>query len=427
LPQARIVLATFGSLGDLHPFLALARGLQSRGHTVVVATLPSYGSRVEEAGLPFHAIGPDIEEFGDEADFMANVMDQNRGLEFIIRRMVMPNLKRSYQEIKPIVADADMLITHPLAYGAQLYAEKHAARLAWVSVALAPSSLWSAYDPPVLPPMPWLAKLQPLGPRFFRPLMRLLQKGLDPWVRPWHALRKELGLPKTKHNPLFEGQFSPALTVCMFSGLFASPQPDWAANARATGFVFYDGPQEIEPSNDLVSFLRDGEPPLVFTLGSSAVMDAGDFYAQSMQAAKLLGRRALLLIGRDPRNRPRGELPRDIFACEYAPYAKVFPHASAVIHQGGIGTTAEVLRAGKPMLVMPFGFDQFDNAARAKALGFGRIISRKRYSAEAAAKELAALLSDPASQSLASQFGAALRREDGVGNACRAIEGQLRP
>jgi rhamnosyltransferase subunit B len=252
-----------------------------------------------------------------------------------------------------------------------------------------------------------------------------VEKGLDPWVRPWHAFRKELGLPKTSHNPLFKGQFSPALTVGMFSRSFASPQPDWFPNAQPTGFVFYDGPQEVEPSTALASFFRDGEPPLVFTLGSSAVMHAGDFYAQSIQAAKLLGKRALLLTGRDPRNQPKDVLPNTIFACEYAPYAKVFPHALAVIHQGGIGTTAEVLRAGKPMLVMPFGFDQFDNAARAAALGLGGVISRKRYRAETAAEALDTLLSNPATQSRANEFGASLRAEDGVGSACRAIETQL--
>ena len=75
--------------------------------------------------------------------------------------------------------------------------------------------------------MPWLTNLRPLGPWFFRLVMTLLQKGLDPWVRPWHALRAELHLPKTSHSPLFEGQFSPYLTLCMFSPSFAAPQPDW--------------------------------------------------------------------------------------------------------------------------------------------------------------------------------------------------------
>jgi UDP:flavonoid glycosyltransferase YjiC (YdhE family) len=117
-------------------------------------------------------------------------------------------------------------------------------------------------------------------------------------------------------------------------------------------------------------------------------MDAGDFYTQSLGAAKLLGKRAVLLVGRDPRNRPKESLPDTVIVCEYASYARLFPHATAIVHQGGVGTTAEALRAGKPMLVVPFGFDQLDNAARVTALGIGRTISRAKYHSETAAHEL---------------------------------------
>jgi rhamnosyltransferase subunit B len=426
VPKGKIVLTTFGSLGDLHPYLAVARGLQDRGHSVVVATLEWHRKRVEEAGLSFHPVGPDFSEFGDETAFIARVMDPKKGFEFLIREMVMPHLRRSYEEISTVAADADILITHPLTYAAQLFAEKHAAKMAWMSVALAPSSLWSAYDPPVLPPMPWLAKLYPLGPHFFRPLLGLLAKGLDPWVKPWHTFRKELELPETTRNPIFAGQFSPSLTLCMFSPLFGSPQLDWPSGASATGFAFYDGEQGSALPGDLASFLQGGEPPLVFTLGSSAVMDAGDFYTHSARAAKLLGKRAVLLVGRDPRNQPKENLPDGVVACEYAPYESVFPHAEAIIHQGGIGTTAQAMRAGKPMLIMPFAFDQLDNAARAKALGIGRSISRKSYSAETAARELNVLLNQPSQRFRASQLGSAIASEDGIGNACRAVESQLR-
>jgi rhamnosyltransferase subunit B len=425
VPNAKIVLTTFGSLGDLHPYLALARALQNRGHSVVLATLGVHRERVEEAGLPFHEIGPAIGESLTEAALMAQLMDRKKGFEFLIREIVMPYLKRAYEEISAVAADAQILITHPLTYAAHLFAEKHATKIRWVSVALAPSSLWSAYDPPVMPPAPWLAKFRPLGPRFFRPVMALLEKGVNPWVKPWHEFRKELQLPQTTRHPIFDGQFSPSLTLCLFSPLFGSPQPDWPPNAQTTGFAFYKRPQDSEATNSLAAFLQDGEPPLVFTLGSSAVMDAGDFYTESANAARLLGKRAVLLIGRDPRNRPNDGLPSGVIACEYAPYASIFPHASVIVHQGGVGTTAEAMRAGKPMLVMPYGFDQFDNAARVKVLGIGRTIERKAYRAETAARELSFLLNLPSSRTAANQVGAVISSEDGVGNACRAVESQL--
>src|SRR6202000_38462 len=98
--------------------LALALGLQQRGHAVVLATIESHRSRVEEAGGPFHPVGPDIAEFGDEAAFMRQVMDPKKGPEVVIRGMVMPHLRRSYQELSAVSADADMLVTHPLTYAA---------------------------------------------------------------------------------------------------------------------------------------------------------------------------------------------------------------------------------------------------------------------------------------------------------------------
>jgi len=92
--------------------------------------------------------------------------------------------------------------------------------------------------------------------------------------------------------------------------------------------------------------------PLVFTLGSSAVVDAGPFYENSVAATKLLGRRAVLLVGKDPRNRP-ASLPDGVVAFAYAPYSELFPRAAAIVHQGGIGTTAQAMRSGRPCWSCP--------------------------------------------------------------------------
>jgi UDP:flavonoid glycosyltransferase YjiC (YdhE family) len=154
----------------------------------------------------------------------------------------------------------------------------------------------------------------------------------------------------------------------------AKPQPDWAANTVITGFTFYDGSQDrTELTQELKQFLDAGEPPIVFTLGSAAVLDPGNFYQESIQAAKQLNRRAVLLIGK---NTPPKNLSEDILAVNYAPYSQIFPHACAIVHQGGIGTTAQALRAGRPTLVMPYSHDQPDNAARVNRLGTSRTIPR---------------------------------------------------
>src|SRR5690349_11281187 len=106
--------------------------------------------------------------------------------------------------------------------------------------------------------------------------------------------------------------------------------------------------ERIESLN-LLRFLGKGPTPIVFTLGSAAVHIAGDFYRESIKAAKLLNRRAVLLIGGE-RNRPAEPLPEGIIAVNYAPFGEILPRAAAMVHQCGVGTTAQGLRAGIPML-----------------------------------------------------------------------------
>jgi rhamnosyltransferase subunit B len=193
--------------------------------------------------------------------------------------------------------------------------------------------------------------------------------------------------------------------------------------------VFYDGDaghRDLPPA--IESFLQQGPPPLVFTLGSAAVLDAGDFYRQSALAAELTGQRAVLLVGSDPRNIPQ-DTAQNVCVANYAPYSKLFPRASVIIHQGGVGTTAQALVSGKPMLVMPYSHDQPDNARRVRRLGVARVIRRRRYTAELAARKITLLLEKTAMRQRAARIGEQLRREDGLKGACDALEalGKGRP
>jgi UDP:flavonoid glycosyltransferase YjiC (YdhE family) len=168
-------------------------------------------------------------------------------------------------------------------------------------------------------------------------------------------------------------------------------------------------------------FLHDGEPPIVFTLGSSAVGAAGSFYEESVRAAERIGRRAILLVGSDARNRPSRPLPSTMLAVEYAPHAALFPRASAVVHHGGIGTTAAALHAGRPMLVVPHAHDQSDNAFRAGRLGVARVLPATRYRADRVSAHLQALLTVPAYRVRAGAVAERLAKEDGGKTAADTI------
>lgn len=421
--QRRIVLTTFGSLGDLHPYLALAAGLQKRGHAAVIATSEVYRTKVESLGIGFRPVRPDISVIEADPELMRRLMDMRTGTAMIIREIVMPVLRDSYDDTFTAADGADLLISHPLTFGTRLVAEKRG--IPWASLMLSPIGFLSIHDPSVLPPAQLLSKaLRFVGPTLYGPFMWFGLWMIRSWGRPWHQLRAELGLPTVRDNPLADGQHSPLLVLAMFSRLLADRQPDWPANTVLAGFPFHDRDGDAVLPPALARFLDEGPPPIVFTLGSSAVWDAGRFYEHSAAAANLLGRRSVLMTGSDPRNRPTS-LPDGAIVCDYAPFTALFPRAAAIVHQGGVGTTGQAMRAGKPMLVMPYSHDQPDNADRVCRLGIARTMSKNRYTPPRAAAALKQMLDDPACIQRAEEVGKQVRAEDGVAAACDAIEAML--
>jgi len=287
---------------------------------------------------------------------------------------------------------------------------------------LAPLSFFSAFDPPVLPPYPRLARADKVVPGFGRVIRRVARFVSRKWPEPIYELRRELGLPQ-RANPLFDAKHSPSLVLALFSRVLGVEQKDWPEHTLIAGFCYYDadaGNQALPPN--LEKFMAAGEPPVVFTLGSAAVLAAGNFYEVSASAAMRLGIRAVLLIGTDPRNRLKTALPESICVAEYAPYSKLFDRAAMVVHQGGVGTTAQCLRAGKPMLIMPFSHDQPDNARRMLRLKVGRVIQRGKYTPWRVARKLKMMLAAPLLAQRAESVAKQLASEDGVRTACDALE-----
>ncbi|HBL26572.1 MAG TPA: glycosyltransferase, partial [Acidobacteria bacterium] len=365
--MARIVLTSFGSLGDIHPYLALGLGLRDRGHRVALATHGFYRDKVEAEGIDFFPLRPEGDP--NDRELAALLMDIKKGPERVLRGIVLPALRETYEDLRAAAEGADLLVGHPLTFAVPLVSG--VLGIPWASAALAPLSFFSAFDPPVLAPFPWLAHLRALGPWVNRQVMNFGRRTVLPWTEPVRRLRQELGLPPGE-NPIFEGQHSPSLVLALFSSLLGARQPDWPPQTVAAGHLFYDrhgAPAAL--SAEVEAFLAAGEAPLVFTLGSAAVLNPGTFFAESAAAAKSLGRRAIL-VGAETQE----GLPSSILAVPYVAYSQLFPRAAAIVHQGGIGTVGQALAAGRPMLVVPFSHDQPDNAARLVRLGVARTLGR---------------------------------------------------
>jgi rhamnosyltransferase subunit B len=425
-PSKRIVLSTFGSFGDLHPYVAIALELKARGHSPVIATSEVYREKMDSIGVEFFPVRPDMPSYDqpDELTKLATDLIQAKGGTEKVIELFTLNLREVYEDVNAAVDGADLLLTHTLPLVGPIVAQKRG--LPWVSSILAPISFLSADEPPVPPQMPALYHLLKLSPIMGRLFYRAASYKLEKIMEPVYSLRAELGLPRGE-QPLLKAQHSPKLVLALFSSALGKPQPDWPANTRVTGFPFYDRRDyfgENEMQSELSKFLDDGPPPIVFTLGSSAFWVARDFYRDSIKAAQALGQRALLLIGHE-RNMPDEPLPDGIAAFEYAPFGEVLPRALAVVHQGGVGTTGQALRSGRPELILPHAHDQFDNASRVVRIGCGRAIPRPRYNAKTATSELKALLGNPDYFSRAWDVGRQVQNEDGASTAADAIEETL--
>lgn len=431
LTVARIILNTFGSLGDLHPYLAIAIGLRERGHQAVIATSEVYREKVLAEGVEFAPVRPDVGELLEQPELIEKLWDSRTGSEFLIREYILPQLEASYQDLVAACRGADLILTHVAGYAGPLAAE--ALQIRWLSVALQPMVFFSVYDPPVVPNAEWLRHLYWLGPAAFRAILAGGARRLDKWAAPIVKFRKRLGLPSSPGNPLLGGQFSPVGTLALFSPHFAPQQPDWPPHSKQTGFVFYDrhsqgraGTDTKRDSSGLQHFLNSGPAPVLFTLGSSAVTHPGTFFRESMAAARMANVRAVLLTGLLDRTQLPQPLPDTVFVESYAPYSEIMPRAAAIVHQGGIGTTAQALRAGRPMLVVPWAHDQPDNALRLTKLGVARTVRRSRYAAPLVARELRGLLNESAYARRASLIGPEIAKDEGLRNGVDGVESFLR-
>jgi UDP:flavonoid glycosyltransferase YjiC (YdhE family) len=416
-PGHRIVITTFGSVGDLHPYLAIGLALKARGNDVILGTAECFRRKIEGLGLGFRAVRPDS-TWIEDPETLRRIAHPRWGLVRAVQ-MLLDTLRESYEDTLAAAEGADLLVGNLATYAARLVAEKKG--IPWVSVMHIPTGFYSAYDPPLLPGAPGFSKMfRFLGPAFWGPVGHFLNWAARcSMAGPWYRLRQEIGLPPaTECNPLTQGH-SPRLHLASFSKWLVDKQPDWPLQTIVTGFPWFDqdGSTELPPA--LAQFLDGGPPPLVFTLGTAVATDAGSFFEISAQAAHLLGRRAVLIL-KDPRNR-LPTLPEGVAAFEYIPFSTLFPRAEAIVHHGGIGTTGLAMRSGRPMLVMPCAWDQFDNAERVARLGISRTIPRHRYTPARVAAELRHLLDNPAYGRRAAEIGAQVQQEDGAQVACDAV------
>jgi UDP:flavonoid glycosyltransferase YjiC (YdhE family) len=179
-----------------------------------------------------------------------------------------------------------------------------------------------------------------------------------------------------------------------------------------------------QPSPHLTAFLESGSPPVFVGFGSMPMRDPKTTTTTILEALRQSGQRAILSSGWAGLG--ESDLPDHVMQIGYAPYSWLFSRMAAIVHHGGSGTTGLALRAGVPSIVMPFGADQPYWGRRVFDLGVGpEPVPFKKLTAERLADVIRKAVTDEAMRQHAAELGAALRSEDGLGDAVRAITAYL--
>ena len=410
----KVVLTTLGTAGDVYPFVAIAQRLKARGMRPVVATSSFHRPLVESRGIEFCPLAPDetqlLHDLGEPFEvLMRRVMHPISGPRFGITRIVLPYLAQTHRQLEAACRDAALLVSHTYSFAAPLLAERTG--IQWRSLCLQPLTFLSAHDPAVLSAQVPVHRLQPwLGPQHYARLLRMVRFATRGWMRPVRRLRRELGLPETRLHPLFDGQFAPQGVYAMFDPLLMRDTRDLPVAVRFAGFTHFDGTDALLPAS-LSDFLDRGDAPIVCTLGTSAVHNPGHFYQVASDCCRRLGRRAVFL-GSPQTMTP--DLPDDQWAVPWASHRALFARAALVVHQGGMGTCGQALRAGVPQLVVPFANDQPDNAARLTGLGVALSLRVSHLCDASMHGALHRLLHEPAFAAQARDVATRLLPQDGA-------------
>jgi rhamnosyltransferase subunit B len=408
----RVLLIPIGSHGDVHPFVSVGRALKDRGHSVTVITNPHFEGLVARLGLEFAPLGTEQQFL--EAIANVDLWSPMEGFRTVLRytadaiEPVFDLIRERYEPGNTVVG------AQVTAYGARVAQEVLGVPMA--TIHLQPAVILSAIEPPVLPMYGLLRRLPVAARRWF---FRLADRQIvDPLLAPrLNAFRRQFGLEPISR--VMQWWHSPRRVLGLFPEWFCPPQVDWPPNVVLTGFPLYDEQDLHGLPEDVAGFLDEGEPPVAFTAGS-AMRHCRDFFEAAAHACVKTGRRGVLLtrfIEQVP-----AHLPTGVRHFSYVPFSRLFPRCAAVVHHGGIGTTAQALAAGSPHLVIPRAHDQPDNAMRLVRLGVGRTLSPGRVSASNLAHELSALLGTPRIRERCLELGARLEARDAVETVCLEME-----
>ena len=394
----KILLPVIGVRGDIQVFLALAKELNNEGHEATVALNKKFLKLAESYGLNCYSLEGKADDGTNELQEIMKAkttMEAAKlGTNFFFKGV--RGQTKTLQELCPLY---DLII----GYGSFGLAEADKADKPFISVVIDPTMAEKKFS------------------KNMRLNMGLIMEKIALYFfmgREYEEFRKEIAAPPSSKSN------NPLLILLPMSQYVIIESDNWTSRNVISGYWYLETASTYSPPKDLQEFIQKGEKPIFISFGSAGWSEEDNISLLKIlfEGVQQAGVRAIILNNEIYAD----EIPDNIYLVQEIPFDWLFDHVSCVVHHCGLGTTAEVLKAGLPSIPVPHMIDQFAWADRIHSLGVATDpIPRKELTVEKLSMVIAEALENPRMKENAKKLGQKIRNEKGLKNAVRAIESAI--